>query len=148
ETAVRRILQLKQRPVSKGLILVAGHWDTLAPLLKHLSDEQLVTLQASWPGPMTWLIPRPPGVPDWIVGNFDTLAVRLSAHPTVAALTQAVGAPIVSTSANRAGRRPARHGFQVRQWLGSQVDLIYPGSVGGAAQPSTIRDLTTGHTVR
>lgn len=148
ESAVHRLLTLKQRPVHKGLILVAGDWATMTPLIKHLSAKQRATMAATWPGPVTWLIPRPLGIPDWITGHFDTVAVRLSAHPAVAELTRSVRSPLVSTSANRSGRRPARHGFQVRQWLGNQVDLVYPGTVGGAAAPSTIRDLQTNRTVR
>lgn len=148
EAAVQRLLTLKQRPVHKGLILVAGDWATMAPLINHLTPAHRATLTATWPGPVTWLIPRPPGIPNWITGHFDTLAVRLSANPAVAELSRIVRAPLVSTSANRAGRRPARHGFQVRSWLGKSVDLVCPGAVGGAAAPSTIRDLATNRIVR
>ncbi|MCH8552191.1 MAG: Sua5/YciO/YrdC/YwlC family protein [Natronospirillum sp.] len=147
-TAVTRLLALKQRPVAKGLILVAGDWWVLAPWLAHLSAEQQGQLRETWPGPVTWLIPRPPGMPYWITGQHDSLAVRLSAHPTVRQLTRATGVPLVSTSANRSGHRAARHGWQVRQWLGDSVELYVPGRTGGATRPSTIRDLATGAILR
>ena len=148
EQAVYRLLELKQRPVHKGLILVAGDWWVLAPWLRHLAPEQQHQLRASWPGPVTWLIPRPPGTPDWVAGHHDTLAVRLSAHPVVRTLAAATGVPLISTSANRAGRRPARHGWQVRHWLGAAVDLHVPGRTSGAERPSTIRDLASGTVLR
>lgn len=148
ETAVQRLLTLKQRPVEKGLILVAGNWKTLDPLLAHLSQAQKTTLIHSWPGPITWLIPVPSFVPPWITGGRDTVAVRLSAHPLIREFSQQVGVPLVSTSANRTGARSARHGFQVRKWFGNDIDLYLGGRVGGAAQPSTIRDLHSGETLR
>lgn len=148
QAAVGRLLTLKQRPLHKGLILVAGQWAVLAPWLQHLSAPQRAQLTATWPGPVTWLIPRPPGMPDWITGGQPRVAVRLSAHPTIATLTSILGVPLVSTSANRSGRRAGRHEWQVRYWLGDEVDCYISGATGGAAQPSTIRDLVTGATRR
>ena len=61
--AVSRLLRLKQRPVEKGLILVAAEESQLYPLLEGLSDEQRKLLSDSWPGPATWLIPHKGAVP-------------------------------------------------------------------------------------
>ncbi|WP_258078063.1 L-threonylcarbamoyladenylate synthase, partial [Xanthomonas arboricola] len=63
---------------------------------------------ASWPGPHTWILPITAQVPRWVTGAHDGLAVRISAHPLVAALCAAWGGPLVSTSANLAGEPPAR----------------------------------------
>ncbi len=148
QEAVWRLLALKRRPVHKGLILVAGNWATMNPLIHHLSADQRTVLIQSWPGAVTWLIPTPPHVPWWITGGRDTVAVRLSAHPLIRQFSERVGLPLVSTSANRSGGRPARHEFQVRHWFGRQVPIILGGALGGARQPSTIRDLRSGQTLR
>lgn len=148
ESAVRHLLTLKQRPLAKGLILVAGSEATLAPYLEHLSRDDRSRLSATWPGPVTWLIPAPGWVPHWITGGQPTLAVRVSAHPVIARLTRHLGEPIVSTSANRTGCPPARYRFQVRRWFGDQVALSMAGALGGDAQPTTIRDLSSGQTLR
>lgn len=148
ETAVRQLLALKQRPLAKGLILVAGDEAILAPYLRHLSDEQRRQLSATWPGPVTWLIPAPHGVPFWITGGQPTLAVRVSAHPVIRQLTRRLGEPVVSTSANRTGCPPARRRFQIKRWFGDQVALSMAGALGGDAQPTTIRDLSSGQTLR
>lgn len=146
--AVARILQLKQRPVAKGLILVAASESQLGFLLADLPEAQREVASASWPGPATWLVPHHGRVQPWVHGEHDTVAVRVSAHPVVRALCQAWGGPLVSTSANPAGAQPPRAGFQVRRYFGEQLEAILPGAVGGAARPTTIRDLASAQLVR
>ena len=148
EGAVRRLQAVKNRSAGKGLILVAGAWAQLDPVLAHLSEDEKKPLYDTWPGPVTWLIPRPPAIPQWIVGQYDTVAVRLSAHPGVIELTQALGSMVVSTSANHSGKSPARNALQVRRWFGSDVPIIIPGPLGGQLKPSRIFDLRTGEQLR
>jgi L-threonylcarbamoyladenylate synthase len=87
-------------------------------------------------------------VPSWITGGRDTLAARVSAHPVASALSLEAGIPIVSTSANRSGHRPARNAVQVRRWLGEDVDFILGGATGGLAGPTPIYDGRTGRPLR
>lgn len=148
QAAVERLQAVKNRPAGKGLILVAGAWEQLNPLLAHLSDDEKKPLYDTWPGPVTWLIPRPPSIPQWIVGNFDTVAVRLSAHTGVQRLTAELGSVVVSTSANHSGKAPARSALQVRRWFGADVPVIIPGPLGGQQSPSRIFDLRTGKQLR
>jgi L-threonylcarbamoyladenylate synthase len=146
--AVARLLSLKGRPVSKGLILVAASENQLEFLLDQLTEQERSTVSATWPGPATWLVPHHQRVPDWIHGDHDTVAVRVSDHPVVSALCTAWGGPLVSTSANRAGARPPRERFQVLRFFGDRLDYCLPGRVGRSARPSTIRDLASGQIVR
>ncbi|MCP5147469.1 MAG: Sua5/YciO/YrdC/YwlC family protein [Pseudomonadales bacterium] len=148
ERAVMRLLELKRRPVSKGLILVAATESQLQFLLQHLSPEQRGQLSAGWPGPVTWLIPHRGRIPPWISGDHDTVAVRVSGHPVVNALCAAWGGPLVSSSANRAGAQAPRAAFQVRRYFGERLDYILAGAVGGSARPSVIRDLASGRILR
>lgn len=146
--AVRRLLALKRRPERKGLILIAADFSQLEPFLQPLSPSDRLRLAATWPGPYTWLIPARPETPRWLRGRHDTLAVRVTAYPLAAALCQACGHPLVSTSANRSGHPPARNALAVRRRLGRDLDYIVPGPTGGAAQPTDIRDLRSGRRVR
>ncbi len=147
--AVERLLRLKQRPVAKGLILVAADMQQLDELIRPLSRAQRAQLQLSWPGPTTWLIPDSTNlIPRWIKGEHGSVAVRVSAHPQVAALCRAFGGPLVSTSANTAGAEAARSADAVRNFFGRNLDYLLPGSLSGRAQPSAIRDLCSGATLR
>ena len=148
ERAVWRLLELKNRPIHKGVILIASHFDQLLPYVEPLSDQLMAPILASWPGANTWLLPATPGLPGWLTGEHDTLAVRVTGHPLAAALCDAAEMPLVSTSANRSGQRPARSPLQVRLRLGNGIDQVLHGPLGGQTAPSTIRDGATGRLIR
>ncbi len=148
EAAVSRLLELKRRPVSKGLILVAADAAQLEPILDGLDAGLRRKMSLSWPGPNTWLVPHHGRVPPWVHGDFDSVAVRVSAHTGVAALCRAWGGPLVSTSANRAGCQPAVERFQVQRYFGSALGVLAPGAVGAERRPSVIRDVMTDRVIR
>ena len=146
--AVQRLLALKGRSPAKGLILVAASEQQLEFLLGSCARAQRQALAATWPGPATWLVPHAGRVPVWIHGAHDTVAVRVSDHPVVSALCSAWGGPLVSTSANPAGRRPPLMAYQVKRYFGDQLDYLLPGAVGHADRPTQIRDLASGQIIR
>lgn len=148
ELAVRRLLQLKHRPMSKGLILVASDLDQFEGYLGPVTSAQRERLQATWPGPVTWLCPAGPRVAPWIRGSHDRIALRVSAHPTVQAICSAFGHPVVSTSANRSGQRPAHSALKVHSLFGPALAAVVPGSCAGADRPTRIQDLLSGAVLR
>ena len=139
--AVHRILDIKQRPEHKGMILIGASLAQFEGWIMPLSDNDLEQVQATWPGPVTWVLPCYPHVPVWLRGQHESIAVRITDHPLVRALCEPTG-PLVSTSANPAGKEPARSVLRVRQYFPHGVDHILPGTLGGRSQPSTIRTLT------
>lgn len=149
EAATMRLLEIKDRPVSKGLILVAASPDQISGLLNGLSSAQQEKILATWPGAVTWLIPDSNDIiPSWIKGQYTSVAVRVSAHPLVISLCQHFGGPLVSTSANRAGEPPAKTALQVIEQLGAEIDGLVPGSLGKEEAPSQIIDLLSDRIIR
>jgi L-threonylcarbamoyladenylate synthase len=146
--AVQRLLAIKGRPPNKGLILIAASPAQLVPFVEPLDEARMRVVLETWPGPVTWLLPARAGTPSWLTGRHPTLAVRVTAHPLAAALCEAAGSALVSTSANLSGRPPVRSSLQVRRALGAQLDLILVGECGNSARPSTIRDGRTGALIR
>ncbi len=148
--ALRRLLEIKQRPASKGMIVIAAAPEQAWPHLRwhELPEDRRAAILASWPGPNTWLIPCAATVPTWLRGEHDTLAVRVTDHPVAAALCNAFDGLVVSTSANRANAEPARHIDELEPELLMQLDGWVAGETAGLANPSTIRDARTGEVVR
>lgn len=145
--AFSKLLSLKQREVGKGVIVIASHFKDLEPWLEMLDERVEERAFRTWPGPVTWLWPASPEAPSWITGGRNRIAIRIPAHPVARALCDAFG-PVVSTSANRAGRPAARSATQVRLAFGDRVDAILPGAVGNRLRPTPIRDLVSGMTLR
>jgi len=150
EKAVQRLLSIKQRPVEKGLILIAANLAQLNDYvdLTPLSTAQIDHINQTWPGPATWVMPAKVQVPKWLTGQFDSIAVRVSAHPTVRALCLAFGGPITSTSANLTGLTPCVTAAEVNRQLASLLGAVVDEPVGGLAQPTTITDALTGKVYR
>ncbi len=146
--AVQHLLALKNRPMDKGLILIAADLEQLRPYLLPLSADGEVTIAATWPGPVTWLLPARPETPRWLRGRHNTLAVRVTDHPLAAALCRQSGHPLVSTSANRSGQTPARNPLAVRRTFGADINFILNAPLGNQTTPSTIRDLISGRIIR
>lgn len=136
--AVLRLLKLKGRPQSKGLILIAGEFAQLAPYLLSLTADQQDMLRRDGGRAITYLMPAKPDCPRWLRGAHDTLAVRITGHAGAAALCGALGMALVSTSANHSGCRPARTYAQCGRIFGDRVRVLR-GRVGKRRKPSTIR---------
>ncbi|HET6591686.1 MAG TPA: Sua5/YciO/YrdC/YwlC family protein [Xanthomonadales bacterium] len=148
ESAIRQLLALKHRPPEAGLILIGSDLAQFTPWIGEVTTEQRARALETWPGPVTWLFPRAPGVSDLVAGAHDTIAIRVTAHAASRALCEAFGGAVVSTSANPHSAPPARSAGEVETYFGSFIGGILEGALGGRQQPSEIRDLRTGRVVR
>lgn len=149
EQAVMALLALKQRPIEKGLILIADSYEQLKPYIDDsvLTQTQRERMFESWPGPVTWVIPARASTPKWLTGQFSSLAVRVTDHKLVKALCLAYGKPLVSTSANLSGFPPCRTVEEVDSQFQNSIPVLN-GAVGGRQNPSEIRDALTGELYR
>jgi len=147
EEAVYRLLALKSRPVKKGLILIAANFEQVAPFIQPLSVKNRGKLDQQWPGPTTWLLPAHEMTPHWLKGDFDSIAVRVTDHPIARELCLAFGGAIVSTSANPAGKMPAKSASRVRSYFANELPVLH-GELGSLQAATPITDLLTGEVVR
>ena len=168
QAAVQRILDIKQRPQAKGMIVVTDSASRLAPLLASLNDVQRQQVIDSWQTDdsrdeqhnrqaHTWLLSIPQSlastVPMWITGQHQTIAVRVISHPTVRQLCQQMVSEqnpfglLVSTSCNPSGQIPASTFEAAYAYFDEQIGYLQ-GDTLGYTLPSQIRDATTGFVVR
>ena len=145
--AVKRILDLKNRPFEKGLIIIAAEIEQLYPYVSFTDLPQFQQIRETWPGPVTWIVPARHGVPDWVRGEHESVAVRVSKHPVVRDLCRLTG-PLISTSANPAECPPAKTALKVRIYFGQSLDYILPGNIGLHQKPTEIRSALTGDVLR
>lgn len=149
ESAVEKLLVLKNRPKEKGLILIAPRLDYLLPFIdvQKLNAEQYARLQGEYDHPITWVVPTKLTTPKWLTGQFTSIAVRICRHPAVVQLCEQAGFALTSTSANLSGLPPCRMAQEVRSQFGENFPVL-DETVGQAQNPSEIRDLLTGQLFR
>lgn len=145
-TAVEKILQLKQRPVEKGLILIASRIEQLIPYVL-LNDVQRTQILEQ-PSATTWLVNKSSATPPWISGQHSKVAIRLSKHPLVQALCNQLDCAIVSTSANPSTQAAARTLLRVKQYFPDELDYYLNGALGNVGNATPIIDIQSGTIIR
>ena len=146
--SVTSLLALKKRSINKGLILIGASLEQLTPFIDTNNKQSLERLESKIKKPTTWLMPAREDTPNWLTGNHDTIAVRITQHPVAAKLCEQFGGAIVSTSANPAGKKPARDLLKIHHYFNNDLDYILCGDTKTTDKPSEIRDARTNKTIR
>ncbi len=145
--ALKRLIRLKGRSAAKGLLLVADHFKRLQAFVRPLNADDRARMRRSWPGPVSWVVPASAACPPLLTGGRATIAIRVTAHPIAARLCRSLGMALVSTSANKSGKKPAQTAAECRRIFGARVRVI-DGRIGQRRRPSTLIDLATGTVLR
>lgn len=140
--AIARLFALKGRPDGRPLPVLLPDVDALVRLCPDLPDAARVLGAAFWPGPLTLVVPRPPGLPDALTAGGDTLGVRVPRHPVALALLQAFGGALATPSANRHGEVSATDAESARAAFGGDLGLVLDGGASAVGVESTVIDLT------
>lgn len=147
EAALVRLMVLKGRRTHNGFIIIGHDWEQLLPLVQAPSKDTLKKLRAKSKRPTTWVFPARAQLPSLVYGDQHTLAMRVTSHPSAAAICEQFG-PIVSTSANFHGDKPKTRYLQVLKQFNGLVDYVVAGDAGPFQRPSEIRDARTGKLFR
>ena len=138
EAAVAR---LKRRPRAPLIRLVrdAAVLPGVIPEAEWSDDAERLA-EAFWPGPLTLVLDD---------GSEDGVAVRVDAHPVIAALLDRAGGALTSTSLNLAGQPPARTRAAAARYLsemaagGGRLGWLDAGDLD-SSEASTLYSLRRG----
>ena len=140
ESAVRRVFEVKKRPLSKPLIVGVADKDEVYELAEVNSvAEKLMDL--FFPGPLTLVLNKRGVVPDIVTGGSEKVAIRMPDHEVPLRLIEKLGRPVVVPSANITGRPSPTAYEHVVEELGDRVDAIIVGECRVGIE-STIVDVT------
>lgn len=149
--AVARIYSVKGRPADHPLILHVASIEKAKSLCRHWPDKAQALAQAFWPGPLTLILNRADGVPDWVTGGQSTVGVRIPAHPwTLKMLSQfeaCASGVVCAPSANPFGAVSATRAADVLRYLGPRLaeqDMVIDAGDCDVGVESTIVDLSGG----
>ncbi|MEA2102944.1 MAG: L-threonylcarbamoyladenylate synthase [Thermodesulfobacteriota bacterium] len=138
EDALKRIIDLKGRDSSKGMIVLVPDMDK-AQQLAQIDEYQMKWLKRLWPGPLSAVLRSRPGG-SALVCPQGRIALRISSDDTAKELVKKAG-PITSTSANLAGHRPAETADDICR-SGLKIDACLDRGKTKGKLPSTLVDLT------
>lgn len=146
DTAVAGIFSAKGRPADHPLIVhiadaaQAGDYAAGVPACASL------LMKAFWPGPLTVILPRRPGVATAAAGGQDSIGLRCPSHPVALAFLKACNTGVAGPSANRFGRVSPTTAQHVIDELGDAL-LVLDGGACALGIESSIVDCTRGHPV-
>ena len=145
--ALQGILDLKKgRATAQGVLLVAGSAEVAQGYVRGVSERDWREMaEAQTARATTFLLPAGDKVAAGAVVN-GKVALRLTRHPLLAAVSNALGAPLFSTSANPHGLPPARSVDDVLRYFPDA--WVLDGALGGEERPSRIVDWASGAVIR
>ncbi|MDH3360626.1 MAG: L-threonylcarbamoyladenylate synthase [Desulfobulbaceae bacterium] len=136
--ALARLFEIKQRPLSKAVLVLVQDQKQLPQLVEQVPAVFVPLLDQFWPGPLTLVFPAQDRVSPLLTGGTGTVGVRVSSHPVAARLLFSAGIPLTATSANISGQEPATSAAQVKTQFGDAVDCIIDGGETPGGKGSTL----------
>ena len=145
--AVARVYAAKGRPGDNPLILHVAGPDAFFELVQSPPDYARALIKAFWPGPLTLVAKKKPGLPAWVGGHpdgmADTVGVRMPSHPLALAVIEASGCVVAAPSANLAGRpSPTLAAHVAEDFKPGEIDFILDGGAVPGGVESTVVDVT------
>ncbi|RLJ62151.1 L-threonylcarbamoyladenylate synthase [Sulfurisoma sediminicola] len=140
--AVAKIFAAKGRPQDHPLIVHLADAPQLDAWARDIPEAARKLAAAFWPGPLTLILKRRPGVSDAITGGQDSVGLRVPNHPLALELLREFGGGLAAPSANRFGRISPTTAEHVREELGDAVALVLDGGPCQVGIESTILDLS------
>jgi L-threonylcarbamoyladenylate synthase len=139
--AVDRVLQLKGRDPANPIPVLVADRAMLARLVSEIPPLAEKLVARFWPGPLTLILPARLDIPRPLLNTDGGVGVRISSHPTAAAIVQGLGRPLTSTSANPTGKSPARTLQQARDYFAGAIDIFIDGGELTSKTGSTVAEI-------
>lgn len=150
DAAVAKIFAAKGRPADHPLIVHVADADAARGFVASVPPVAVKLVAAFWPGPLTIIVPRAPGIGGAAAGGQDSIGLRCPQHPVARALlvaARAAGVPgLAAPSANRFGRISPTRAEHVAGEFGPGL-VVLDGGPCEVGIESSIVDCTRGRPV-
>lgn len=121
--AVQKIFSLKNRAESKSLIILVNSLEMLQDYVSHIPEKAFEILKEAQ-RPTTIIYPNPKGLAKNVIASDNTVAIRVVKHDFCEALIEAMGKPLVSTSANVSGEPTPQSFTEISTTILENVDYV------------------------
>ncbi len=148
--AVEAIYRTKGRPSGHPLIVHLAEASGVGRFAAAVPPFAARLIDAFWPGPLTLILPRRPGVADAAAAGQPTIGLRVPSHPVARGVLEAagrLGVPgVAAPSANRFGRVSPTRASHVEDEFGPAL-MVLDGGAAEVGIESCIVDATRGRPV-
>jgi len=143
-SAIKALIDLKQRDFDKGFILLASDVDYVLPYIDTNLDINLINkLGQRTSVPTTYLVPKSASTSTLISGSSDLVAVRITSEPLVSYFCENTESALISTSANLQGQKVASNMAELKAYFNESISYALPPNKYNS-EPSIIMNLVTG----
>lgn len=143
EAAVRRIFDIKRRPLTNPILLLIKDMDAVGPLVKKIPDEAKALMKTFWPGNLTIVFEATDQIPEVITSGTGKVGLRVPSNPIARALCHSVPFPLTGTSANIAGEPGASAFTELHPDIVNGADIAIDAGHLAGGNGSTVVDVTT-----
>lgn len=138
ETAIKKLYEVKQRPINKPISLLVNSIDMIEKVAKDISEIEYDLIKKFFPGPLTIVLKKKDCVPDSLTAGFDTVGIRMPENEIALKLIEYAGVPIATPSANISGKPSGTNLKEIMKDFNDNVDYFIDGGLSKIGIASTI----------
>jgi L-threonylcarbamoyladenylate synthase len=148
EKAIRKIFEVKNRPLTDPLIVHVANIEAITALVLEIPDLAKKLFEAFSPGPITILLPRSSKISDLVTNSSPFVAIRIPNHPLTLQLLVSIDFPLVAPSANPFGGLSPSTSEHVQKGIGAKIPYILEGGPCLVGLESTIVQIENENEIR
>lgn len=141
--AIRRIFEVKNRPMDNPLILHVGKIEDVYILAKDIKEEDIKILEKLWPGPLTVVLKKKDIVPIEVSAGLDTVAIRIPQNEITRKFIEICETPLAAPSANTSSKPSPTNVKDTLEDMNGKIEAIIDGGECNIGIESTVLDLTS-----
>lgn len=144
ENAVKKLYEVKQRPLSKPISLLVSNMEMINLIAKDITKVEYKIMEKFFPGPLTIILKKKEIVPDILTAGQDTVGVRMPIGEIARKLVEYANVPIAAPSANISGEPSGTNLQEIKKHFGGKVDYFIDGGNSELGLASTIVQVVDG----
>lgn len=125
---LEKIYQVKHRDKRKPFSFICSDLSEVSRYTR-LTNQAFKIMKRYLPGPYTFVLEASREVPDLLITRQKTAGIRIPDNRICLALVQALGVPIVTTSANLSGEDPVGDPLEIHRQFGHALDMVIDGGL-------------------
>lgn len=138
ETAIKKLYEVKQRPINKPISLLVNSIEMIEDVAKDITEIEYDLIKKFFPGPLTIVLKKKDCVPDSLTAGFDTVGIRMPENEIALKLIEYAGVPIATPSANISGKPSGTNLKEIMKDFNNNVDYFIDGGLSKIGIASTI----------